>query len=256
MFRNSFGPPCKMPCQRQSQPREVSEHFEFSISVRLSVKSHGNQPRLTSRPCSPAGMYNCGTCRCEPGYLGARCECQEGDPSSLHLSSCREAEGKQVCSGRGECSCNQCVCYESEFGKIYGSFCECDDFSCPRHKGVLCSGETSALLSRVFCSSAAQTAVLRTETQICTNWCINIFTSLTLSTGAPQGCVLSPMLFSLYTVDCTRVYSTNTTVKLADDATVIDPISNNELYTEMRHTSWRPGQVGVFASGGGVLVPE
>ncbi|CAB1445312.1 unnamed protein product [Pleuronectes platessa] len=86
------------------------------------------------------GTYNCGTCRCEPGYLGARCECQEGDSSSLYLSACREAEGKQVCSGRGECSCNQCLCYESEFGKIYGAFCECDDFSCARHKGVLCSG--------------------------------------------------------------------------------------------------------------------
>ncbi|KAM4608825.1 integrin beta-5 isoform 1-T1 [Polymixia lowei] len=90
--------------------------------------------------CSSTGTYNCGTCRCEPGYLGAHCECQEGEAGSLHLSACREAEGKQVCSGRGECSCNQCLCYESEFGKIYGSFCECDDFSCARHKGILCSG--------------------------------------------------------------------------------------------------------------------
>lgn len=88
----------------------------------------------------PAGTYNCGTCHCEPGYLGARCECQEGEASSMYLIACREAEGKQICSGRGECSCNQCLCYESEFGKIYGSFCECDDFSCARHKGILCSG--------------------------------------------------------------------------------------------------------------------
>uniref|UniRef100_A0A8D2M9M3 Integrin beta n=1 Tax=Zonotrichia albicollis TaxID=44394 RepID=A0A8D2M9M3_ZONAL len=48
--------------------------------------------------------------------------------------------GKPLCSGRGECSCNQCQCYESEFGNIYGPFCECDDFSCARYKGVLCSG--------------------------------------------------------------------------------------------------------------------
>ncbi|MEQ2185375.1 Integrin beta-5 [Goodea atripinnis] len=87
----------------------------------------------------PAGTYNCGTCHCEPGYLGAHCECQEGEASSMYLSACREGEGKQICSGRGECSCNQCLCYESEFGKIYGSFCECDDFSCARHKGILCS---------------------------------------------------------------------------------------------------------------------
>uniref|UniRef100_A0AAX7SFC1 Integrin beta n=1 Tax=Astatotilapia calliptera TaxID=8154 RepID=A0AAX7SFC1_ASTCA len=90
--------------------------------------------------CSSIGTYNCGTCQCEPGYLGARCECQEGETSNMFLSACRESEGKQICSGRGECSCNQCLCYESEFGKIYGSFCECDDFSCARHKGILCSG--------------------------------------------------------------------------------------------------------------------
>lgn len=96
--------------------------------------------QTNSSICSSIGTYNCGTCRCEPGYLGARCECQEGEASSMYLSACREAEGKQICSGRGECSCNQCLCFESEFGKIYGSYCECDDFSCARHKGILCSG--------------------------------------------------------------------------------------------------------------------
>lgn len=98
--------------------------------------------RRVKQSGSLPGTYNCGICHCEPGYLGARCECQEGEASTINLNACREAEGKQVCSGRGECSCNQCLCYESEFGKIYGSFCECDDFSCARHKGVLCSGES------------------------------------------------------------------------------------------------------------------
>ncbi|XP_076012910.1 integrin beta-5 isoform X2 [Genypterus blacodes] len=96
--------------------------------------------QTNSSICSSIGSYNCGMCHCEPGYLGARCECQEGEVASMYLSACREAEGKQVCSGRGECSCNQCLCYESEFGKIYGSYCECDNFSCARHKGILCSG--------------------------------------------------------------------------------------------------------------------
>ncbi|XP_028992446.1 integrin beta-5 [Betta splendens] len=96
--------------------------------------------QLNSSICSSTGAYHCGTCRCEPGFLGAHCECQEGEAGAAYLSGCREAEGKQMCSGRGECSCNQCLCFDSEFGKIYGSFCECDDFSCARHKGVLCSG--------------------------------------------------------------------------------------------------------------------
>ncbi|XP_060944786.1 integrin beta-5 [Limanda limanda] len=119
--------------------------------------------------CSSMGTYNCGTCRCEPGYLGARCECQEGEASSMYLSACREAEGKQICSGRGECSCNQCLCYESEFGKIYGAFCECDDFSCARHKGVLCSGHGECHCGECKCHAGyiGDNCNCSTETSVC-----------------------------------------------------------------------------------------
>uniref|UniRef100_A0A3P8UYU5 Integrin beta n=1 Tax=Cynoglossus semilaevis TaxID=244447 RepID=A0A3P8UYU5_CYNSE len=112
---------------------EVTVNYQCDCGCSRTAKTN-------SSICSSIGTYNCGTCHCEPGYLGAHCECQEGEAGSMYLSACREAEGKQICSGRGECSCNQCLCYESEFGKIYGSFCECDDFSCARHKGILCSG--------------------------------------------------------------------------------------------------------------------
>lgn len=93
-----------------------------------------------SSRCASAGAYTCGVCLCEPGYLGRRCECRDGETTAQQMALCREADGKQPCSGRGDCSCDQCLCYESEFGRIYGAYCECDDFSCARHKGVLCSG--------------------------------------------------------------------------------------------------------------------
>ncbi|XP_078084335.1 integrin beta-5 [Mustelus asterias] len=96
--------------------------------------------QANSSKCSGNGTYECGICKCDPGFLGANCECQDGEKSNVFQTFCREAEGKPICSGRGECSCNQCACYESEFGSIYGTFCECDDFSCARHKGILCSG--------------------------------------------------------------------------------------------------------------------
>lgn len=52
--------------------------------------------------------------------------------------------------------------------------------------------------------------------------------ALTLSTGVPQGCVLSPVLYTLYTFDCTRTYNTNKIFKFADDTAVVGLIQNDD----------------------------
>ncbi|MGJ0277130.1 reverse transcriptase domain-containing protein, partial [Streptococcus pyogenes] len=54
----------------------------------------------------------------------------------------------------------------------------------------------------------------------------NIFTPLILNTGAPQGCVLSPILYSLFTHDCVATHAYNSIIKFADDTTV-GLITNN-----------------------------
>ncbi|KAI3372400.1 hypothetical protein L3Q82_022681 [Scortum barcoo] len=56
----------------------------------------------------------------------------------------------------------------------------------------------------------------------------NTSSTLVLSTGTPQGCVLSPALFTLFTSDCSAIHSTNTIVKFADDTTIVGLISDNE----------------------------
>ena len=54
----------------------------------------------------------------------------------------------------------------------------------------------------------------------------NISTLLILNT-APQWCVLSLLLYSLFTHDCMATHASNSIIKFADDTTVVGLIANN-----------------------------
>ncbi|KAK3510480.1 hypothetical protein QTP70_009162 [Hemibagrus guttatus] len=76
-------------------------------------------------------------------------------------------------------------------------------------------------------------SLLGIKTSLC-NWILDFLTgrpqsvrignstssATTMNTGAPQGCVLSPLLFTLLTHDCAAMHSSNHIIKFANDTTV------------------------------------
>uniref|UniRef100_A0A4W5LD23 Reverse transcriptase domain-containing protein n=1 Tax=Hucho hucho TaxID=62062 RepID=A0A4W5LD23_9TELE len=78
--------------------------------------------------------------------------------------------------------------------------------------------------------------ILGLNTSLC-NWILdfqvvrvgsNTSATLILDIGAPQGCVLSPLLYSLFTHDCMARHDSNTLIKFADDTTVVGLITDND----------------------------
>ncbi|KAK3519399.1 hypothetical protein QTP70_027526, partial [Hemibagrus guttatus] len=98
-------------------------------------------------------------------------------------------------------------------------------------------------------------SLLGINTSLC-NWILDFLTgrpqsiqienstssATTLNTGAPQGCVLSPLLFTLLTHDCAAMHSSNHIIKFANEMTVVGLISKNveSAYREevQRLTAW------------------
>ncbi|KAK6631132.1 hypothetical protein RUM43_014228 [Polyplax serrata] len=114
---------CECPCENPSSPEYEDR----------------------SQTCSGFGTYKCGICECDSSHFGRYCEC---DSENLNVDKdfqggCRPDNFTFIdCSGRGTCMCGVCECEirPDPTEVITGQFCECDNFSCDRNNGVLCSG--------------------------------------------------------------------------------------------------------------------
>nr|ACY82398.1 integrin [Penaeus vannamei] len=100
---------------------------------------------IGAEQCNYHGTYQCGVCKCDDGFFGSNCECGSNTPwatGDYDDSSCRETNSSAICSGRGTCTCGECKCNERDHSEeiVSGKFCECTNFLCDRHNGLLCSG--------------------------------------------------------------------------------------------------------------------
>ncbi|CAL8350881.1 unnamed protein product [Merluccius merluccius] len=142
--------------------------FQDGLAVDLSSLCSCNCPPPPQHPNATAaataaglclegqGSPECGVCVCRPGFVGSHCECSEEDAATgVSEGGCRavQDEGAESCSGQGECYCGRCVCHVSSFGRVYGRFCECDDYSCVRFRGELCGGHGQCDCGQCVCDS-------------------------------------------------------------------------------------------------------
>ncbi|KAI4575012.1 hypothetical protein MJG53_002943 [Ovis ammon polii x Ovis aries] len=152
----SFNVTVSLPnCERRSRhvilkPVGLGDALEILVSPECSCDCQ-KEVEVNSSKCSNGnGSFQCGVCACNPGHVGHHCECGE---DTLSTESCKEAPELPSCSGRGDCYCGQCVCHLSPYGNIYGPYCQCDNFSCVRHKGLLCGDNGDCDCGECVCRS-------------------------------------------------------------------------------------------------------
>ncbi|XP_072388353.1 integrin beta-PS-like [Diabrotica undecimpunctata] len=143
-------------------PKNRADHFQtiqiYPVGMHESLKidlemicecdceKPGNRYYKENAPaCSRMGTYKCGICECSPGTFGKQCECIfDSLSTNITVNDCTppDVPSALLCSGRGQCVCNKCMCElrQNENERVYGEYCECDNFSCERHDGKPCGG--------------------------------------------------------------------------------------------------------------------
>ncbi|KAJ3607772.1 hypothetical protein NHX12_024823 [Muraenolepis orangiensis] len=131
------------------KPTTFSKALNIKAEVLCPTCGCEKTPSLKAPRCTNQGNLVCGRCQCDDGWLGPFCNCSTTQ-SSLGATRCLEFEGKEPCSGRGDCLCGTCVC--SEPSQFEGPYCQYDKSQCPRYGGFLCNDRGSCLKEQCECS--------------------------------------------------------------------------------------------------------
>ncbi|XP_076648156.1 integrin beta-nu [Halictus rubicundus] len=79
------------------------------------------------------GFDECGVCKCEFGWSGEYCDCDQSSSVDYTLQ-CMAPSDTKICSNRGDCTCGSCSCDAGYLGR----FCECTP--CKMFEGLECGG--------------------------------------------------------------------------------------------------------------------
>ena len=136
-------------------PIGLNESLDLSVSSNCHCPCEDESSMLGSALCSGQGSLVCGECRCNPGHYGRQCECDGESENIVGEELCRAETSAPVCSERGVCTCGLCTCHPNKLGTVNGTYCECDDWTCPRDKaGVLCSGHGACVCGKCECAAS------------------------------------------------------------------------------------------------------
>ncbi|MCI4378656.1 hypothetical protein PGIGA_G00218320 [Pangasianodon gigas] len=132
-------------------PLGFNEKLKVSVKTRCECECDNQQG--VHKYCNRQGTVVCGTCSCNPGFLGQKCECSLGQKDEAMLKAqCRKDNGTE-CEGRGDCVCGVCKCHQTEGGKsYYGLHCECDDEHCEKFQNKLCGGKGDCRCGECKCN--------------------------------------------------------------------------------------------------------
>ncbi|XP_006138404.1 integrin beta-8 isoform X2 [Pelodiscus sinensis] len=182
--------------------KNVAYNDEVLFNVSVAMKGCGTSGRRKYVVIKPIGFNettiinihkNC-ACHCEDSTKHSRICADETflDDESTHCedTNCSSSEDmfssercklhpdQPICSGQGDCIGGKCLCHRTKLGKVYGRYCEMDDFSCPYYHGNLCAGngECETGKCRCFrgwegdrcqCSSLSAKHCMNSKGQIC-----------------------------------------------------------------------------------------